>query len=182
MIFGYTTEEINDLNAEYVYVDNGIEKKNYQKLLSEIKPNDIVIIDSLLNLGDTLTAIIDEWNRITKELKAKIIVRDIKEFNDTVNDMAVSDLVMLVLDKLVQGTKEKAKQKQLNGIKQAKESGIKLGRPFSKLPNNTNQILDDYISKKITNEKAAKAIGVSRATFFRMAKARRLELAGEDNE
>ena len=181
MIFGYTKEEINNLNAEFVYVDKGVERHNYQKLLGEIKPNDIVVIDSLLDLGDTLSSILEEWNHITKQLKVKIIVQDIKKLNDTVGDITVSDLVMLVLEKLVSGTKAKAKQKQLDGINQARNNGIKLGRPFSKLPENTNEILDAYINKKITNDKAAKKLGVSRATFFRMAKGRRMQV-GENNE
>ena len=182
MIYGYTNAEFNELKAETIYVDNDTKRLNYQKLLSEIKPNDIVVIDSLLSLGDTLNSIIEEWKRITIDLKAKIIVEDIKELNDTVNDVTVSDIVIQVLEKIVKGTKIKAKQKQLEGMNKARENGIKLGRPFSKLPDNTNDILDAYIRKKINNYKAASMLGVSKATFFRMAKARRIELAGEKNE
>lgn len=181
MIFGYTNAEFNELKAETIYVDNDTKRLNYQKLLSEIKPNDIVVIDSLLSLGDTVNSIIEEWKKITIDLKAKIIVEDIKELNDTVNDVTVSDIVIQVLEKIVKGTKIKAKQKQLEGMNKARENGIKLGRPFSKLPDNTNDILDAYIRKKINNYKAASMLGVSKATFFRMAKERRMEL-GDKHE
>ena len=55
----------------------------------------------------------------------------------------------------------------------AKEKGVKFGRPKAVTPTNTDEILDKYINHKITNTEAATLIGVSRGTFFRLAKARR---------
>ena len=66
------------------------------------------------------------------------------------------------------------KQRQAEGIRIAKEKGVKFGRPKSTLPPNTNDILDKYINKELTNLEAAKLIGVSRGTFFRLVKDRKL--------
>ena len=38
------------------------------------------------------------------------------------------------------------------------------------LPPNTNEILNKYINKEISNIEAAKLIGISKGTFFRLVK------------
>ena len=42
--------------------------------------------------------------------------------------------------------------------------------PKITLPSNTNKIMKRYIYKEITNIEAAKIIGVSRGTFFRVVR------------
>ena len=54
------------------------------------------------------------------------------------------------------------------------EKGVKFGRPKAILPPNTIDILDKYINKELTNILAARLIGVSRGTFFRLVKERKL--------
>lgn len=61
-------------------------------------------------------------------------------------------------------------------IKIAKEKGIKFGRPKVVTPPNTNDILDRYINHETTNTEAASLIGVSRGTFFRLVKEKKLDL------
>ena len=58
----------------------------------------------------------------------------------------------------------------MEGIRIAKEKGVKFGRPKVVTPPNTNDILDRYISHEITNTEAASLIGVSRGTFFRLVR------------
>ena len=171
MIFGYQT----DSNQEYQTIDN------YDDLMLEIKQNDTVIIKSLSNLGRSYDEILDEWKKLTKDLGVKIIIQDNPVLNETINNKLVSDIVMESLANICKTTKEEKRKKQMEGLRQAKENGIKLGRPFFVKQNSTNSILDSYINKEITNNIAANMIGVSRATFFRMVKARREELAGGNN-
>ena len=52
----------------------------------------------------------------------------------------------------------------------AKEKGVMFGRPKVSTPPNTNDLLDKYMNHEITNVEAAKVIGVSRGTFFRLVK------------
>ena len=61
-------------------------------------------------------------------------------------------------------------QRQAEGIRIAKEKGAKFGRPKVVLLSNTNEIIKKDINKEITNIEAAKIIGVSRGTFFRIVK------------
>ncbi len=61
----------------------------------------------------------------------------------------------------------------------AKEKGVRFGRPNKLLPSNTDEILDKYINHEINNIEAAKLIGVSRGTIFRLSKSRKMTLIRE---
>lgn len=45
-----------------------------------------------------------------------------------------------------------------------------MGNPKAITPENTNEILDDYINHKTSNTKATKLLGISRETFFRLVR------------
>lgn len=83
-------------------------------------------------------------------------------------------IILQVLSFVAENERINIKQRQAEGIRIAKEKGVKFGRPKSTLPPNTNDILDKYINKELTNLEAAKLIGVSRGTFFRLVKDRKL--------
>ena len=68
------------------------------------------------------------------------------------------------------------RERQAEGIRIAKEKGVRFGRPKAVTPPNTNEILDKYINHEITNIDAAELIDVSRGTFFRLVKERKHNL------
>ena len=82
-------------------------------------------------------------------------------------------IILQVLSFVAENERINIKQRQAEGIRIAKEKGVKFGRPKSTLPPNTNDILDKYINKVLTNTIATQLIGVSRGTFFRLVKERK---------
>ena len=56
----------------------------------------------------------------------------------------------------------------MEGIRIAKEKGVRFGRPNVVTPPNTNEIITRYINHQLTNIEAARIIGVSRGTFFKL--------------
>lgn len=82
----------------------------------------------------------------------------------------ISDIVLQVLSFVAENERNNIKERQAEGIRIAKEKGIRFGSPKAITPPNTNEILLQFINKEITNVEAAKLIGVSRGTFFRLAK------------
>ena len=83
-------------------------------------------------------------------------------------------IILQVLSFVAENERINIKQRQAEGIRIAKEKGVKFGRPKATLPHNTINILDKYINRKLTNIEATKLIGVSRGTFFRLVKERKL--------
>lgn len=83
-------------------------------------------------------------------------------------------IILQVLSFVAENERINIKQRQAEGIRIAKEKGVKFGIPKATLPPNTINILDKYINRKLTNIEVTKLIGVSRGTFFRLVKERKL--------
>ena len=69
--------------------------------------------------------------------------------------------------------REQRRQRQAEGIAEAKKKGVRLGRPPTPLPENFQQVRLDWRSKKLTLQQAADACSMPVATFY--AKAVRAE-------
>lgn len=174
-------EEIKEFNVEdkKIYIDKesgkDFDRTNYQKLIKKLKKDDLLIIKSIDRLGRNYQMILEEWARITKTIGADIKVIDMPLLDTRIEGKNlvgkfISDIVLQVLSFVAENERNNIKQRQAEGIRIAKEKGVKFGRPKVVLPSNTNEIIKKYINKEITNIEAAKIIGVSRGTFFRIVK------------
>ncbi len=177
-------EEIKALNIDekYIYIDKesgkDFDRTKYQKLIKKLKKDDLLIIKSIDRLGRNYHMILEEWSRITKTIGADIKVLDMPLLDTRIEGKNlvgkfISDIVLQVLSFVAENERTNIKQRQAEGIRIAKEKGVKFGRPKAILPPNTNDILDKYINKEINNIEAAKLIRVSRGTFFRLVKERK---------
>ena len=178
-------EEIKalDIDDKYIYIDKesgkDFDRTEYQKLIKKLKKDDLLIIKSIDRLGRNYHMILEEWSRITKTIGADIKVLDMPLLDTRIEGKNlvgkfISDIVLQVLSFVAENERINIKQRQAEGIRIAKEKGVKFGRPKAILPPNTNDILDKYINKELTNLEAAKLIGISRGTFFRLVKGRNL--------
>ena len=177
-------EEIKtlDIDDKYIYIDResgkDFDRTKYQKLIKKLKKDDLLIIKSIDRLGRNYHMILEEWARITKTIGADIKVLDMPLLDTRIEGKNlvgkfISDIVLQVLSFVAENERTNIKQRQAEGIRIAKEKGVKFGRPKAVLPPNTNEILDKYINKEINNIEAAKLIGISRGTFFRLVKERK---------
>ncbi len=178
-------EEIKSLGIDdkYIYIDKesgkDFDRTKYQKLIKKLKKDDLLIIKSIDRLGRNYHMILEEWSRITKTIGADIKVLDMPLLDTRIEGKNlvgkfISDIVLQVLSFVAENERINLKQRQAEGIRIAKEKGVKFGRPKAILPLNTSDILDKYINKELTNLEAANLIGVSRGTFFRLVKERKL--------
>lgn len=174
-------QEIKEFNIEdkKIYIDKesgkDFDRTNYQKLIKKLKKDDLLIIKSIDRLGRNYQMILEEWARITKTIGADIKVIDMPLLDTRIEGKNlvgkfISDIVLQVLSFVAENERNNIKQRQAEGIRIAKEKGVKFGRPKVVLPPNTNEIIKKYINKEITNVEAAKIIGVSRGTFFRVVR------------
>lgn len=178
-------EEIKalDIDDRHIYIDKesgkDFDRTKYQKLIKKLKKDDLLIVKSIDRLGRNYHMILDEWARITKTIGADIRVLDMPLLDTRIEGKNlvgkfISDIVLQVLSFVAENERINIKQRQAEGIRIAKEKGVKFGRPKVILPPNTNDILDKYINKELTNTVAAQLIGVSRGTFFRLVKDKKL--------
>ena len=164
---------------KYIYIDKesgkDFNRTNYQRLIKRLKENDLLVIKSIDRLGRNYKMIIDEWTRITKDIKADIKVLDMPLLDKRIDNKnlvgtLISDIVLQLLSFVAENERINIKTRQAEGIKIAKEKGIKFGRPKLILSTSANDILKKYLNKELTCNQAINLIGVSRGTFFKLAK------------
>lgn len=162
-----------------IYIDKqsgkDFNRERYQKLKKKLKKNDLLIIKSIDRLGRDYSMIIEEWHHITKVIEADILVIDMPLL-DTRNDSTnlvgkfISDIVLQILSFVAETERENIRQRQVEGIRIAKEKGIHMGRPKYVLPDNFKHIVNMYRNQEITNIEASQLLNMNRSTFLKYAK------------
>lgn len=121
----YGTKKIlnNNIPEKNCYYDDYGEDTNYKLLLHKLEKNDKLYIESILSLGKTTEQIQNEWN-VLEELKVGIIVCDFPKLDKSM--LAYTLKICNIMHKNYVTDLKKARKE---GIKKAKERGVRLGRP-----------------------------------------------------
>lgn len=128
------------------------ERKNYQLMLEELKQGDVLVIKSIDRLGRNYDLIIAEWSKITKSIKADIVVIDMplldtRDKKENLTGKFISDIVLQLLSYVAETERNNIKQRQREGIDIALQNGVKFGAK-EKITNQEeiDNFKTDYIS------------------------------------
>lgn len=171
-------ESMQEYGVDKIYMDKqsgkDFNRPEYQKMISELKEGDIVILHSLDRLGRNYDAIIEEWHKITKQIKADIKVLDMPLLDTTTTEnnltgKFMADMVLQILSYAAALEREKIRQRQAEGIEIAKREGKYKGRARIKVDDNLfKELLSQYIGGKLNKVQFATALNVSRPTLNRI--------------
>lgn len=167
--------------AKNLYIDKqsgkDFERPNYKKLVKKLKPGDLLYILSIDRLGRNYKEIQEQWRILTKEKEIDICVIDMplldtRNGKDLIGTF-IADLVLQILSFVAHSERENIRKRQAEGIAAAKNREVKFGRPERPLPDNFNQVHQDWRNKKMTLQQAANACEMPVGTFY--AKAVKIE-------
>lgn len=191
-VFGYgrvSSKEQNEERQLVAFKDYGIEerdiyidkqsgkdfdRKQYNVLKNVLRENDLLVIKSIDRLGRNYNMIVDEWKDIVKNIKADIVVIDMPLL-DTRNNKDllgtfISDLVLQILSYVAEQERRFIKQRQKEGISNAKSNGIKFGRPKIEKPSNYDDVIKLWKNKKIKSKEAMEMLRLRSNTFYNLLK------------
>ena len=167
------------IDERHIYTDKesgkDFDRKNYKKLVRKLKPSDVLFIKSIDRLGRNYNMVLDEWRFLTKEKGVDIVVIDMPLLDTRIEGKNlvgkfIADVVLQVLSFVAENERETMRQRQAEGIKMAKQRGVKFGRPAKETPDNFIEIVNLYKEQKITAMTAIKLSGLTRGTFYRKLK------------
>lgn len=174
-------EALQEAGCEKIYTDKisgkNFERPEYQKMISELTSEDIVIILSVDRLGRNYNEVMEEWRRITKEIRADVKVLDMPLLDTTVGrtgdltDTFIADLVLQILSYVANLEREHIKERQAEGIAIAKREGKykNCGRKKTEIDGHTEELIQDYVDGTIkTKAQLAMMMNVSRPTLNRI--------------
>ena len=190
MIYGYarvSTKEQQEDRQLIALTNYGISQKNiytdkqsgkdferyaYKSLLKKLKQGDVLVIKSIDRLGRNYREVIKQWQLITQEINADIVVLDMKILDTTQHKdligTLISDIVLQLLSYVAENERINIKQRQAEGIAAAKARGVHCGRPRIFYPDSYIDICNMYRRREITIEQAKNNIGCGKYTFYRI--------------
>lgn len=147
---------------------------NYQLLKRIIRKGDILYIHSLDRFGRNKEEILQEWNDITKNIQADIIVLDMPlldttQYKDSMGTF-IADLVLQILSWMAQEERDRIRKRQREGIDIALQNGVKFGRLRIETTEEFRQIYKLWKSGEITAVKAMRDLDLKKTTFYRLVK------------
>lgn len=147
------------------------ERINYQKMIKKLRTSDIVVIKSIDRLGRNYDKIIEQWYTITKTIGADIVVLDMPllDTRDKASNLTgklISDIVLQLLSYVAETERNNIRQRQLEGIKIAKEKGITFGRPKKVYSTDFIKTVNQYKAKEINLKELLTQTGLKKSTFY----------------
>ena len=167
-----------NIDERDIYIDKqsgkDFNRESYNVLKHILRENDLLVIKSIDRLGRNYEMIINEWKDITKNIKADIYVIDMPLLDTRKNkDLLgtfISDLVLQILSYVAEQERTFIKQRQKEGINNAISKGVKFGRPKIEKPNNYDEVINMWKSKKIKSKEAMKLLNLKPNSFYNFLK------------
>ena len=154
-------------------------RPNYKRLLKKLRKGDILFIKSIDRLGRNYEEIQNQWRIITKEIGVDMVVVDMPLL-DTRRDKNllgtfISDIVLQLLSFVAENERVNIRQRQSEGIAEAKKRGVRFGRPVKELPQDFDDIVRRWEHKEISIDEILKTYMISESTFYRRLREQRLQ-------
>ena len=142
----------------------------YKKLIRKLKPNDVMFIKSIDRLGRNYDEIIEQWRYLSKDKNIDIVVIDFplldtRNQQDELTGKFLADMVLQILSYVAQVERENTKQRQAEGIKEARKRGVKFGRPKLMIPSEFYLVYELWKNNQISQREGAKRLKTSNHTF-----------------
>ena len=158
-----------------IYMDKqsgkDFKRPQYQRLVKELKPGDLLYILSIDRLGRNYKEIQEQWRIITKEKNADICVIDMPLLDTrTAKDLMgtfIADLVLQILSFVAESERVNIKKRQEQGIAAAKARGVRFGRPEKPVPENFGEIIRKWEREELDLKDILQLCDMSDATFYR---------------
>lgn len=162
--------QLQGISVDRTYVDKcsgkSMERPELQKMLSFVREGDVVVVHSLDRLARNLTDLL----RLVEVLTQKgVCIEFIKEhLSFGVGEYAspTARLMLSVVGAFAEFERSMIKERQLEGIALAKRRGAYKGRKRS-VTEEQIEILRTLLNSGVPMTKAAKKVGISRASAYR---------------
>ena len=152
-------------------------RMGYQHMKNQLlRSGDTLVVTSLDRLGRNKQAIKEELEYFrTNNIRVKImdLPTTLQEYEDNTTAAAIMDMVnnilIEVMGTMAEQERNNIKVRQQQGIENARDKGIKMGRPKLERPENWVEVTAEWTAKKITAVEAMKRTGLKKNTYYTLA-------------
>ncbi|MGN0690933.1 MAG: recombinase family protein, partial [Oscillospiraceae bacterium] len=150
------------------------QRPKYQMLKNQfLRPGDVLVLTEFDRLGRNYEEIKKEYQELTDK---GVIIRFLENamlgtYNKSdLEKKLIANLMFELLAYISEKERLKIRQRCNEGIQNAKQQGIKFGRPSIPIPSNWNEVISLWKKGEITAVKAMELTKLKRTTFYKLAK------------
>lgn len=170
-------ESLKEYGCERIYCDKSTGKNfnrpEYIKLKEMIRPGDVLVVHEFDRLGRNKKLTLKELQYF-KDNKIRLVALNLPttQLNTDDNLMleTINNIVIELYTMIAQQEIETREKRQQEGIRVAKEKGIKFGRRKIEYPKEWKGIMQLLENKTINNIKAMEILGLKKTTYYRLLK------------
>ena len=190
MIYGYARVSSKDQNedrqmvalrkfgCDRIFLDKqsgkDFDRVAWKAIMQKIHAGDVLAVESIDRLGRNYEEIKGQWQRITKEKGADIVVLDMPLLDTRpgkdLTGHLIADIVLSLLSYVAETERANIRKRQAEGIAAAKARGQKLGRHPIDIPENFQEVAEANFRGRISGYQAAAYLFVSYSTYRRWVK------------
>ena len=169
------------VEERYIFVDHqsgkNFDRPQYQAMKFILRAGDTLYVDALDRLGRNYDGVITEWKNITRETNADIVCLDNATLFDSRKFKVMGDIGKLLEDQLLsmlayvaEQERKKTLQRQMEGMRVARNNGVKFGRPKQEIDSKFIEVYSEWKKGHILAVQAMKEVNMGKSTFYRRVK------------
>ncbi|MCG7377397.1 recombinase family protein [Paenibacillus sp. ACRSA] len=160
------------------YIDKqsgkNFDRPYYQAMKSAIRKDDILFVKELDRLGRNAQEIKKEWEDITQNIGAHIVILDMpildtRQYKNGL-EKVISSIVLELLSYMSEREREKINGRQAEGIATAKNDGVVFGRPKQAINEEFKQAYTEWKQGGITAVEAMRRAAMKPNSWYRRVK------------
>lgn len=173
-------EKLREAGCEKIFEDvmSGAKKERpgMSSLLEAVREGDTVVVVKLDRFGRSLANLLE---LMTDFDKRGVVFVSLSESIDT--STAIGRMMFNILGSIAEFERELIMERTQAGIAQARAAGVKFGRPSKFNDVLVKKAVKLYRNDEISSVEAARVLGVSRASYYRLLdRAKDMGLFGDD--
>ena len=151
------------------------ERPAYNAMMARLTSGDTVLVKSLDWLGRDYEEMIRQFDIITREKEAAIIILDMplidtrRKQGDDLTGKFISNLVIQIFSYVAHMERSMNHQRTMEGLAAARARGVRFGRRPLEKPEGYEEIRRKWKNGEISEREAARRLDVSRPTFHKWA-------------
>jgi DNA invertase Pin-like site-specific DNA recombinase len=170
-----------DVEKRFTFIDKqsgkDFDRPEYQAMKRVIEEGDLIYIDALDRLGRDYDGIIQEWKEITRTIGADIVILENETLFDSRKFKKMGDIGKLMEDQFLsllgyvaEQERKKIRQRQKEGIEQARKEGRAYGRPKVEVGSKFMEAYKQWRNGEIKAVEAMRLAGMKKVTFYARVK------------
>lgn len=170
-------ESLKTYGCERIYSDKATGKNfnrpQYNSMKEALREGDTLVVHEFDRLGRNKKLTLKELQYF-RDNKIRLVALNLPttqvDYKDNLMMETINNIVIELYTMMAQQELETREKRQIEGIRVAKEKGIRFGRKEIDYPKEWKKIISLVDNKSISNIRAMEMLGLKKTTFYRLLK------------